>query len=77
MKSGQVIEMNSRWSATVVKEDGQWKVAIAHVGTNFLDNPVLNRLTSASKKLALITGIGGLLIGGLLIRILKRTPVKA
>lgn len=76
MKSGQVVAMNVRWSATVVKEDGQWKVGIAHVGTNFLDNPVLTRLASTSKKLALITGIGGFLMGAMVVLMVKRTSKK-
>ena len=67
MKSGDVVEMNVRWSATVVKENGEWKVAIAQVGTDFLNNPVLDRVTSFWKKavgIAVPTGIvAGVIIG--------------
>jgi uncharacterized protein (TIGR02246 family) len=63
LKSGGIVTMNNRWSATVVKENGEWKVALAHVGTDFLNNPVLDRAESFAKKLALGTGFGGLVLG--------------
>jgi uncharacterized protein (TIGR02246 family) len=77
MKSGQVVEMNVRWSATVVKEDGQWKVALAHAGTDFLDNPVLEKVAAASKRLTLLAAIGGLLIGLVVGWMIKRKPKVA
>ncbi len=76
MKSGQVVEMNVRWSATVVKENGEWKVAIAHVGTDFLDNPVLTGLNSFWKKASTGTLIGGLVIGIVIGRFSSRKPSK-
>jgi ketosteroid isomerase-like protein len=64
MKSGQVVEMNVRWSATVVKENGEWKVALAHAGTDFLNNPVLDGAKAVVKKIGVGAGLGGLLAGG-------------
>jgi hypothetical protein len=55
--------MNVRWSATVVKENGEWKVAIAHVGTDFLNNPVLDRVTSFWKKDVCIACPAGIAAG--------------
>ncbi len=72
MKSGKVVEMNVRWSATVVKENGEWKIAIAHVGTNFLDNPVLDGMKQFAKMAAVGAGIGGLAAGFLIGRFLGR-----
>jgi len=66
MKSGEVVEMNVRWSATVVKENGEWKVALAHVGTDFLDNPVLDGAKALVKKAGVGAGLGGLVVGGIL-----------
>ena len=65
MKSGQVVEMNVRWSATVVKENGEWKVALAHVGTDFLNNPVLDGAKALVKKIGVGAGVGGLVAGGI------------
>jgi ketosteroid isomerase-like protein len=63
LKSGKVVEMKVRWSATVVKENGDWKVAIAHIGTDFLENPVLDGVKSLMKKVGLGAGVGGVLVG--------------
>jgi hypothetical protein len=63
LSSGKVVEMDVRWSATVVKENGIWKVALAHVGTDFLDNPVLNGIRGATKIVGLVAAAGGLVAG--------------
>lgn len=72
LKSGKVVEMNVRWTATVVKENGEWKVALAQVGTDFLDNPVLDGVKSFVTKVGLAAGVGGLLVGLLIGRIIGR-----
>jgi ketosteroid isomerase-like protein len=41
LKNGRKIAMESRWSVVLAKEDGEWKIYSAHLGVNFLDNPVL------------------------------------
>ena len=41
LKNKRRIAVENRWSAVVVREEGKWKVAVVHVGVNFLDNPVL------------------------------------
>ena len=66
LKSGETVEMNVRWSATVVKENGEWKVALAHVGADFLNNPVLDGAKALLKKVGIGAGVGGLLAGGIL-----------
>ncbi len=63
LKSGKQVVMNVRWSATVVKENGEWKVALAHVGTDFLDNPVLEGVKKFARNLGLGAGAGGLAVG--------------
>ena len=41
LKDGKVFTLDVRWTALVVRENGQWKAATVHCGVNFLDNPVL------------------------------------
>jgi ketosteroid isomerase-like protein len=72
MRSGKVIEMNVRWSATVVKENGEWKIALAHAGTDFLANPVLDGMKQFTKTVGFLAGLGGILVGFLLSRVLSR-----
>jgi len=66
MKSGGVVPMDVRWTAIVVKENGEWKVAAAHVGTDFLDNPVLTKVAAYWKKFT-IMGTGGALLTGIVL----------
>ena len=65
---GRDYEFKSRWTATLVKQDGKWLVAGYHVSLNALDNPILN----AAKSALWIAGGIGLVIGGILVLILKR-----
>lgn len=55
--------MKTRWTATVIKDtDGKWRILALHIGTNFLDNPLL----SATKDSILYYTIGGVAGGFLL-----------
>lgn len=59
MADGRRFDMNGRWTAVTVKEDGKWKLLAIHSGTNFLDNPVL----TAIEKSTLYVGAGGAAAG--------------
>ena len=55
--------MKTRWTATVIKgTDGKWRILTLHIGTNFLDNPLL----SAAEDLAKYFAAGGVVAGLLL-----------
>lgn len=41
LRNKRKIAITSRWSVVLVKEQNAWKISTAHVGVNFLDNPVL------------------------------------
>lgn len=65
---GRKYELKSRWTATLVKENGVWLLAAYHLSMNVLDNPILG-----AAKTALYFGVGVALIGGILLgRILTR-----
>ncbi len=58
-KNGRQVTMTSRWTALVVKKEGDWKIAAIHSGVNFLDNPVLTaRALPWWRKMFLAVGIG-------------------
>jgi ketosteroid isomerase-like protein len=44
LADGRGFDMQGRWTATAIKQEGQWKVLAVHTGTNFLDNPVMNAI---------------------------------
>jgi ketosteroid isomerase-like protein len=64
LRDGRPYELHTRWTATMAKEDdGHWRIRGLHVGTNFLDNPILSEAEHALGK-ALAGGLaGGLLLG--------------
>ena len=58
-KNKRVIHMTSKWTATVVKVDGQWKIATAHSGVDVMDNPLIKIKTlSWWRRFLLAIGIG-------------------
>ncbi|MBA2480917.1 MAG: hypothetical protein H0V44_09655 [Planctomycetes bacterium] len=50
---GSTFILTSRWTATVVREQGAWKLSAVHAGVNLLDNPVLAAVTSMIPKIAI------------------------
>lgn len=65
LRDGRPYELHTRWTATMAREDdGRWRIRAIHIGTNFLDNPILTEAEQALGKAAGGGLIGGLLIGG-------------
>lgn len=62
---GDVRVMKVRWTAVVRKAQGRWRLASAHVGTDLVDNPVLEAAKRWAWRLGGGLGIGGLVIGAL------------
>jgi ketosteroid isomerase-like protein len=63
LADGRFFDMKTRWTATVSKdESGRWKILALHIGTNFLDNPIL----AVAENSAIYFGAGGLAVGLLL-----------
>jgi ketosteroid isomerase-like protein len=62
LRGGQSFDLNSRWTATVVRHEGRWVVASFHASVNLFDNPLL----VGAQRLA-IGGSAGALILGLVI----------
>jgi hypothetical protein len=57
---GMEFDLENRWTATLVKEDGQWRLAAYHVSGNLLDNPVLSIARNSllwSSGLSLLIGL--------------------
>lgn len=64
LHDGRPYELHTRWTATMAKEDdGHWRVRGIHIGTNFLDNPILSEAEQSLGKAAIGGGVGGLLAG--------------
>jgi ketosteroid isomerase-like protein len=76
LADGRIYDMKTRWTAVVQKEaDGKWRLRGIHIGTDFLDNPILTDAKSKVLKVGLASAGGGLLVGvvlGFLIRRRKK-----
>jgi ketosteroid isomerase-like protein len=65
-------KLSSRWSATVAKSGGQWKIVNLHLSANVFTNTLINELTRA----LWFAGAGGLVAGGLVGLFLGRRREK-
>jgi len=66
LADGRHFDMRTRWTATVIKDvDGKWRILALHIGTNFLDNPILAKAEGALVTFTVGGVIGGLLLGAL------------
>lgn len=69
--------MKTRWTATVIKDtDGKWRILTLHIGTNFLDNPILSMAEGSVKYTGIGGAVGGLVLG-LLIGVFWRRRKQA
>ena len=64
LADGRQYPMKTRWTAVLIKEaDGKWRLRAIHLGTNFLDNPILDDAKHAVVRYASIAGVVGLIVG--------------
>jgi ketosteroid isomerase-like protein len=78
LTNGMKFDQDTRWSATVVKKDGHWKVVNVHISANEFNNPILD---IAVRRTAWWTGgIGaavGFLVGAAMLWLVSRRRPKA
>lgn len=55
LKDGRTFKMDAKWTATVLKENGQWKLLALHVGVDPINNALIDSYRSA-------LGLGGVMI---------------
>src|SRR6185436_4930317 len=63
LTDGRELPLNSHFTATIAKRGDHWLVSAFHVSVNAFENPIM---ALAIKKISVIAGIGGLIIGGLM-----------
>jgi ketosteroid isomerase-like protein len=67
LADGRVFDMVTRWTAVMQRDsDGKWRLRSIHIGTNFLDNPILAAAKGALPKVGFGAGGAGVIAGGLL-----------
>lgn len=64
MRDGRFFAMKTRWTGTVIlDDDGKWRILALHIGTDFLDNPVINTIEAAVKEYMIKGAVGGAIVG--------------
>lgn len=63
LNGGLDLTLKDRWSATLVKENGQWLIASVHTSANVFDNPLLAGAKKFAVTAAVIAGGVGLILG--------------
>jgi ketosteroid isomerase-like protein len=66
LTDGKDFEQDTRWSSTLVKKNGKWKVVSVHISTNMFDNPVLHiAMQRTAWWTGGVAGVVALLLGAL------------
>lgn len=63
---GMEFDLNNYWTATLLKDDGQWRLVGYHVSGNIADNPLLNAAKNSLYLSAIIAAVVAGLVGILL-----------
>ena len=74
LNDGSHFTLNSKWTATVVRQNDGWKVASFHVSSNIFDNPILDVAKGWLMKAGIAGGLIGLFVGLIIGRATKRKP---
>ena len=64
--------LDSRWSTTVVNNDGAWKIVLLHLSSNVFNNPLLDEIKTNIVKAGVVGFIVGLVAGLLVMYLIKR-----
>jgi hypothetical protein len=66
LADGRGFDIQGRWTATAIKEGGQWTVVAIHDATNFLNNPVINAIEQRVVSFAAGGVVAGAIVGCIL-----------
>ena len=69
---GTTMDLTSKWSATLIKENGSWKVVSLQFTSNIFDNPLLSKATASATYFGIGGLVIGLILGFLLFKILRK-----
>jgi hypothetical protein len=62
LADGRGFDIQGRWTATAIKENGRWSILAIHDGTNFLENPVINAIERNAMYFAFAGAVAGVVV---------------
>jgi ketosteroid isomerase-like protein len=76
--AGNTLSLDSRWTATLVRKAGEWKLASYHVSANVFSNPVQDLAVKAASRLGALAGfLAGAVAAALIAWALRRRAKPA
>ncbi len=70
--AGGEMDVTSKWTTVLIKENGVWKVVSLQFTTNLFDNSVLSAAKASAKYFGIGGLVAGLLIGFLSVRLFRK-----
>ena len=74
LRNGTNLDLKSKWTATLVKQDDRWLIASFHVSSSVFDNPILAAVKSWLTTCIVITAIVASIVGGIFGFLMTRRP---
>lgn len=74
---GMEFDLENRWTATLTKTDGKWKIATYHVSGNLIDNPVIDAAKQSVYWVAGVALLVGIVLGAIGSKLMRRQPDTA
>jgi ketosteroid isomerase-like protein len=65
LAKGKKLDLQGRWTATLVKEDGKWLIASLHVSSNLFDNAVFDIVKKTAFRTFCVVFVVAGAVGGL------------
>jgi len=72
--NGRNLDLKGRWTATLIRGEGRWRVASLHLSANLFDNVILSLSQRSLLRLAGVVSLIGLICGWFIGRVVRRRP---
>ena len=72
LADGAAYDLPSRWSATLVKHEGTWKIASLHFSMNLFENPALEALTKMLYWVGRGAAAAGFVLGLIVMKLMSK-----
>lgn len=74
LSSGAEMNLQTTWTATLVRREGAWQIASLHLSTNMLDNPIIGKMKTTFYLVGLFGFVMGISLGAGVMLVLRRRP---
>ena len=77
LTNGLTMQVNSRWTCSLVREGGRWLITSFQSSANIFDNPILGQMKAAIYKVGGVAAVLGLAIGWFASRLRRKQAAPA